>query len=130
MTFLALFIVFAIPPAAKTLIVIGAVFAILQAAKLSPWLATYVVNGWKAVVLNVLLTACGILIAVPASNLYTINTFVLVITSVLGSAGIHGTKVAFSTPRIAAVVPPSTTPVQVEAHLEPNNPAAIPTDVK
>lgn len=92
-----LFFVVTVPPAAKTLLIIGAVFTILQSAKLSPWFGKYI-YGWRALVLNVLLTALGLLATVPAASLYTLNTLVLVITTTLGSAGIHGTKKAIQQP--------------------------------
>ena len=132
MTILAMFfaLAFTIPPAAKTLVVIVAVFTILQAMKLSPWLNQYVVTGWKAVGLNVLLTIGGLLVTVPAANLYTLNTFVLVITSVLGSAGLHGTQKAFSDPTVLATIPPSKEPLDMAAHLEPDNPKAVPVKDK
>lgn len=90
-----LFFVTTLLPAAKTLIVIGAVFTVLQSAKLSPWLGKYI-YGWRSLAINILLTALGLLMTIPAQNLYTLNTLILVITATLGSAGIHGTKQAFT----------------------------------
>src|SRR6267154_204510 len=79
----------ALPPAAKTLIVIGSVYAIMFAAKQNASIAKYL-TGWAAVVVNVILTALGLLMAIPADQLYTLNTFTSVVIGVLGSSGIHG----------------------------------------
>lgn len=99
-----------VPPAATMLLVLAAVYAMIAAAKASPWLGPKL-TGWVTVLINVLLTVLGLFIAVPASQLYTWNTLVSVIVSVLGSAGIHG-----MTQNIPPSPPPSgaVTPVSVK----------------
>lgn len=78
-----------IPTAAQLLVVLTAVFAIMTAAKASPWLSQYL-NGWVSVTLNIVLTVLGLVIAVPANQLYTWPGLVALIVTVLGSSGIHG----------------------------------------
>jgi hypothetical protein len=116
-----------IPPAAKVLAVIGAVYGILQAAKRIPALTKYL-TGWVAIAVNVLLSAGGLLIAIPADQLYTQSTLLALITTVLSAAGIHGTVSAMSQPQVLATVPPSTQVKEVPATLVPDDPKAIPAN--
>lgn len=118
-----------IPPAAKVLVVVGAVYGILQGLKKVPALTQYL-TGWLAVAVNVALTVCGLLVAIPADQLYTANTAMLLVTTILGSAGVHGTVKAMSPPTVLATVPPSTVVKEVPATLEPVNPAAVPVESK
>lgn len=116
-----------IPPAAKVLGIIGTVYGILQGLKKVPAFTQYL-TGWIAVGVNALFTVCGLLLAVPADQLYTINTAVLLITTILGSAGIHGTVSSMSQPTVLATIPPSTQAKEVPATLVPENPSAVPID--
>lgn len=118
-----------IPPAAKTIAVIGSVYGLLQGLKKIPALTPFI-TGWKAIVLNVILTACGLLITIPPDQLYTTNTLLLLITTGAGAAGIHGTVKALSAPTVLAVTPPSTQVKEVPAVLVPTNPAAVPVEPK
>jgi hypothetical protein len=117
-------VIASIPPAAKTLAVIGSVYGLLQAAKKIPVLTQYI-TGWVAIALNVLLSACGLLVAVPADQLYTTNTLLLLLTTGMGAAGIHGTVQNLSPPTVLATVPPSTKVVDVPATLVPDDPGAV-----
>lgn len=78
-----------IPTAAQLLVVLTAVFAIMTAAKASPWLSPYL-KGWVSLTVNIILTVLGLVIAVPANQLYTWPGFIALIVTVLGSSGIHG----------------------------------------
>lgn len=78
-----------IPTAGQLLVVLTAVFAIMTAAKASPWLSPYL-KGWVSLTVNIILTILGLIIAVPANQLYTWPGFIALIVSVLGSSGIHG----------------------------------------
>lgn len=124
MFFLALILLaITIPPAAKVLAVMGAVYGFIALLKKSPAVTPYL-TGMVAVILNVVVTVLGLLIALPANQLYTMNTLLLIITTVLGSAGIHGTVKAFSPPQVLATIPPDTKPQEVPATLVPNDPKA------
>src|ERR1700761_835505 len=83
-----------VPPAAKTLAVLVFVYGILQVLKMSTVLAPYI-TGWKAFALNALLSLGGMLVVIPADQLYSWSTLGTTITEwltvVLGAAGIHGT---------------------------------------
>lgn len=122
-----IFLAVTIPPAAKVLAIVGSVYGILQGLKQVPKF-TKNLTGWIAVAVNVLLTAGGLLIAIPADQLYTTNTLVLLITTILGSAGVHGTVKSMSPPTVLATIPPSTQAKEVPATLVPDNPAAVPVD--
>ncbi len=87
---LLLFTLPTIPPAAKLLAIVALVYPILQRIKKIPALNPYI-KGWVAVTLNVLLSAGGLLIVTPADQLYTTNTLLALVTTVLTAAGIHGT---------------------------------------
>ena len=117
-------VAFTIPPAAKVLAVIAAVYPIVQGLKKVPAFTAFL-TGWKAVALNVLLTVCGLLIAVPADQLYTTNTAILLLTTILGSAGVHGTVVSMSAPQVLATIPPDPQVREVPATIEPVDPKAI-----
>ena len=80
----------AIPPAAKVLAVAVLVYGVMQAAKQSPWLSPYL-QGWLAVLVNVVLTILGVVTVTPPDQLYTLATLQAVLITVLSSAGIHGT---------------------------------------
>lgn len=77
------------PPAARTLAVSGAVYGIMRAAKFNAWVSAKI-NGWLAVAFNFVLTVLGLIVVVPAEQLYTLNTFTAVVVGVLSSSGIHG----------------------------------------
>lgn len=88
--FVLFLIAFSIPPAATTLAIIAAIYALIQALKKIPALTPYI-KGWVAVALNIALSAGSLLVAVPASQLYTQTTLIALITTALAAAGIHGT---------------------------------------
>lgn len=116
-----------LPPATSALAIIGAIYATIQGLKKIPRLTQYL-TGWWAVGLNAALAVCGELIVVPADQLYTVNTLLLLITTILGAAGVHGTVKSMSPPTVLATVPPSTQVKEVPATLEPVNPAAVVAD--
>lgn len=118
-----------VPPAAKVLAIVGSVYGILQGLKKIPALTQYL-TGWLAVAVNVALTVCGLLVAIPADQLYTANTALLLVTAILGSAGVHGTVKSMSSPTVLATIPPSSAVKEVPATLIPDNPAAVPVDPK
>ena len=119
--------VFILPPAVKTLAVLGFVYGILQILKQSSVLAPYIV-GWVAVVLNAVLSALGLLLVIPAAQLYDPATLAATFTTwlgiVLGAAGVHGTIKSFSKPTVLAVPPGGGTPVNVPAIVVPLDPRA------
>ena len=110
--FLLLLIAITIPPAAKALVVIGAVYAVLQGLKKVPGLSN-ILQGWVAIAFNVALSACGLLVTIPPDQLYTTNTFLVLLSTILGAAGIHGTVTTMSS---RSSQPPQDPPAQ-------NNPA-------
>jgi len=114
-----------IPPAAKVLAVIALVYPIIQGLKKIPAF-TADLTGWWAILLNVLLSAGGLIITIPADQLYTLNTAMLLVTTIAGAAGIHGTVSAMSPPQVLATTPPSTQVKEVAATLEPVDPKAVP----
>jgi hypothetical protein len=69
--------------------VLASVYAIMFAAKLNPWVKAHI-TGWVAVALNVALTTLGLVLAIPAAQLYTLQSFTSVVVGVLGSSGIAG----------------------------------------
>lgn len=130
MLFLAILLVaiaLTIPPAAKVLAVIGSVYGIIALLKKAPALTPYL-TGKVAFVVNIVFTLLGLLIAIPADQLYTTNTLILVITTVLGSAGIHGTVKSFSPPEMLASTPPDPTVKEVPAVIVPKDPTAVPAE--
>ena len=90
-----------LPPAAATLAVIVTVYGVLQGLKKIPALWPYI-TGWKAIALNGLLTAAALLATIPAEQLYTTNTLLALVTTMAGSAGIHGTVTAMNKPAAPA----------------------------
>jgi hypothetical protein len=92
------------PPAAQVLAVIVAVYGLIQGLKQIPALKPWI-TGWKAVLLNGLLTAGGLLVTIPADQLYTLNTLLSLVATMAGSAGIHGTVTALSKPTPAPAKP-------------------------
>jgi hypothetical protein len=118
-----------IPPAAKVLAISGSVYGILLGAKKIPALTQYL-TGWVAVAFNVVLSVIGMVIAIPADQLYTENTALTLITAALGAAGVHGTVKSMSKPTVLATTPPDTTVKQVPATLEPVDPNAVPVENK
>lgn len=97
--------VLSLPPAVKTLAVLGFVYGIIQILKQSTVLAPYI-TGWKATALNAVLSLLGLLVVIPADQLYSLSTLGTTITTwlgiVLGAAGIHGTVSKLSGPPPAA----------------------------
>lgn len=77
------------PPAARTLAVSGSVYAIMAAAKKNTWVSQKI-TGWYAVALNLAFTITGLVIVIPADQLYSTNSMVSIVVGVLGSSGIHG----------------------------------------
>lgn len=75
---------------AKIVAVSVAVAALLQVAKQAPVLAPYL-KGWYAVVVNVVLSVVGVYAVTPAAQVFTLQTFVTVMTAALAAAGVHGT---------------------------------------
>jgi hypothetical protein len=116
-----------IPPAAKTLAVIAAVYGLVQGLKQIPALTPYV-TGWIAVALNVLFTVCGALVVIPANQLYTTSTLLLLVTTFLSAAGVHGTVKSLSAPQVLAQTPPDGEVKKVPASLVPDDPANIAVD--
>jgi len=90
-----MFVALTIPPAAKVLAVCGSVYTIIQILKQAPWFKGYL-NGWIAIVVNLLFTILAVTLTIPADQLYSMNTAFLILTTVLGSAGIHGTVSALN----------------------------------
>ena len=114
-----------VPPAAKVLAIIALVYPLIQGLKRIPALTPYL-TGWVAIMLNVALSACGLLIAIPANQLYTTNTLLALITACLGAAGVHGTVSAMSGPTMLVTTPPSTDVHTAAATLEPESSADQP----
>lgn len=114
----------ALPPAAKVLAIVALVYPIIQGLKRIPALTPYL-TGWLAIALNVALSACGILIAVPADQLYTTNTILALVTAILGAAGVHGTVSAMSQPQMLVTTPPNPQVHEAAATLEPVSPLDV-----
>jgi hypothetical protein len=114
-----------VPPAAKVLAIIVLVYPLIQGLKKIPALTAYL-TGWVAIGFNVVLSACGLLIAIPADQLYTTNTFLALATACLGAAGVHGTMSAMSAPQMLVTTPPATQVHEAAATLEPTSPADQP----
>ena len=79
-----------VPPAAKMLAIVAVVYPLIQGLKKIPALTPYI-KGWWAIALNVALSALGLLITIPADQLYTTNTALALVTAILAAAGVHGT---------------------------------------
>jgi hypothetical protein len=75
---------------AKIVGVSVAVAALLQVCKQAPVLAPYL-KGWIAVAVNVVLSVVGVYAVTPAAQVFTLQTFVTVLTAALAAAGVHGT---------------------------------------
>jgi hypothetical protein len=93
---LLLSVALTVPPAAKVLAIVGTIYAVIQALKRVPALTPYL-KGWVAIALNVALSIGGLLVTVPASQLYTTDTLITLLTTALGAAGIHGTVKSLTT---------------------------------
>lgn len=83
-------VILTFPPAAKILAIAVAVYGVLQILKQSPLIGQYI-SGPIAAALNLVLNALGAMVAIPSDQLYTANSFLIILTAALGSAGIHGT---------------------------------------
>lgn len=124
---LALFLfALALPPAVKVVTVIGLVYGVMVAVK-KAWPA---LSGWKAIVLNVLLSVTGYFATVgfDPGAFYTLGTLqmvVIIIIQALGAAGIQGTVKALSQPTVLATTEDGKTK-NVPATIQPINP----TDTK
>jgi len=88
--FLLVLVTITVPPAAKVLAIVAVVYAVIQGLKQAPWFAPYL-NGWVAVLVNVLLSAGGVLVITSPDQLYTLATLQNLLLAILGSAGVHGT---------------------------------------
>jgi hypothetical protein len=88
--------VLSIPPAAKVLAIVAVVYPLLQALKRIPAFAPYL-KGWVAIAINIALSALGLVLTVPAAQLYSTDTLTALVTAALAAAGIHGTVKGFST---------------------------------
>jgi hypothetical protein len=109
-----------IPPAAKVLAIAALVYAVIQGVKQIPALTPYL-TGWVAIGVNVALTATGLLIAIPADQLYTMNTLMALVTACLTAAGVHGTVSAMSPPQMLVTTPPSAVVHEAPATLQPES---------
>lgn len=87
-----------VPPAAKVLAIVAVVYPLIQGLKKIKTLTPYI-KGWWAVALNVVLSALGLLVTIPANQLYTTNTAIALLTAVLAAAGVHGTVSTLSKPQ-------------------------------
>lgn len=112
-------IAISLPPAAKALAVMGVVYGLIQALKQAPFLTPYLTGIW-AIALNVVLTSLGLLIAIPADQLYTTNTLLTLLSTALGAAGVHGTVKLMSAPAVPATA----------AVMTPSGPASAPAPTK
>ncbi len=90
LTLMFLFFLDAVPPAAKVLADAVIVYGLIEIVKRSPLIGPRI-TGWVAVALNIVLNALGALVTIPADQLYTGNSLLLILTASLGSSGIHGT---------------------------------------
>lgn len=114
-----------IPPAVSVLAVTATVYGVLQGLKKIPVLTPYL-TGWVAIAFNVLLSIGGLLITIPANQLYTTSTLIALLTTVLSAAGVHGTVSALSKPTVLAATPPTGEVKEVPATLVPNDPGNVP----
>jgi hypothetical protein len=67
-----------------------AVAAILQVCKQAPVLQRWL-QGWTAVVINIVMSIVGVYAVVQPDQVFTLQTFVTVLTAALAAAGVHGT---------------------------------------
>jgi len=85
--------------ATKVIAIAAVIYPVLELVKkLIPQ-----VSGWYSVGLNVFLSTAGIIIAVPADQLFTLNTLIMLITASTAAAGIHGTVQNMRTAPVAPV---------------------------
>jgi hypothetical protein len=75
---------------AKIVAISIAVSALLQVCKKAPVLAPFL-QGWTAVVVNIVLSIVGVYAVVQPADVFSLNTFVTVLTAALAAAGVHGT---------------------------------------
>lgn len=90
---LFLFLTLVVPPAAKVIAVVVVIYGVIQGLKQIPGLKPYL-TGWTAITLNIVLSVLALFVgptAIPADQLYTVNTLMTVLSVGLGAAGIHGT---------------------------------------
>lgn len=80
----------ALSTTAKILWISGFVYAVIQVLKQAPVLQPYL-QGWLAILFNVIFAGAGVLATVPAEQLWSVSTFIAFLTAVLAAAGIHGT---------------------------------------
>lgn len=78
---------FSATSAAKVIAIAVVVYPVLELLKKQ----FPAISGWWSVALNVFLSVAGIVIAVPADKLFTVDTLCVLMTAVIGAAGIHGT---------------------------------------
>jgi len=97
LTLLIVGVVLAIPPAAKVLAIVAVVYPLIQGLKRVPALTPHL-SGWVAIALNVLLSGLGVLVTVPAAQLYSTDTLAALVTVSLAAAGVHGTVKGFTNP--------------------------------
>lgn len=75
---------------AKIVAISIAVSAIVQVLKKAPVLTPYI-QGWVAVTINIVLSIVGVYAVVQPDQVFTLQTFVTVLTAALAAAGVHGT---------------------------------------
>ena len=73
----------------KVIAISGLVYAVIKAAKQSPWFAPYL-SGWLAVVVNVVFTIVGVVVTAQPDTLWTVGTLQAILIAVFMSSGIHG----------------------------------------
>jgi hypothetical protein len=67
-----------------------AVSAIMLVLKQAPVLQKWI-QGWVAIAVNVVLSVVGVYAVVQPSQVFTLQTFLTVLTAALAAAGVHGT---------------------------------------
>lgn len=85
--------------AGKILGIAGVIYAVLQAIKK----AFPDINGWWAVIFNVMLAVIGAVVIVPPEGLFSLNTLSTLLTAGIiagGAAGAHGTIRSLTAPPI------------------------------
>src|SRR3954468_16413947 len=80
--------------AAKVIAIAVIIYPILQGVKK----AIPSLSGWYAVALNVVLALGGVIVAVPANQLFSVGTLLMFITAATAAAGIHGTIKSLTAP--------------------------------
>ena len=87
--------------ATKVIAIAAVIYPVLELVKkLIPQ-----VSGWYSVGLNVFLSTVGIIMAVPADQLFTLNTLIMLVTASTAAAGIHGTVQNMRTAPIEPLAP-------------------------